>query len=84
MAKHPVPKKKTSRARTSRRYKNFQNRARIRLTNSAQLTKCPSCAAVVLQHRACTECGNYRGRDVNQSAVPKAVEAAKVTTIKAD
>jgi hypothetical protein len=26
MAKHPVPKKKTSKARTSRRYKAFKNR----------------------------------------------------------
>ncbi len=84
MAKHPVPKQKTSKARTSRRYKNFQNRARIRLTNSAHVTKCPSCQAAVLQHRACTECGNYRGMDMNQSALPKATTDAKVTTIKAD
>lgn len=28
MAKHPVPKKKTSKARGSRRYKSFQNRIR--------------------------------------------------------
>lgn len=84
MAKHPVPKKKTSKARTSRRYKNFQNRARIRLSNSAQVTKCESCSAVVHQHRACSECGNYRGKDMNESATPVAVETAKVKTIKAD
>jgi large subunit ribosomal protein L32 len=87
MPKHPVPKKKTSKARTSRRYKNFQNRARIRLTNDAQLTECSSCKAPVKQHQACSECGNYRGKDMSKGTTSAkaatTTDTAKVKTIKA-
>lgn len=64
MAKHPVPKQKISRARGSRRYKSFQNRARKRLENAVQLSKCSKCGAVIRQHHVCGECGFYRGKDV--------------------
>ncbi len=81
MAKHPVPKKKTSRARGNRRYKAFQNKARIRLTDAIQLAKCSNCGSQVRAHHACTDCGFYRGKDM-MGQVAKAEE--KVTTIKAD
>jgi len=81
MAKHPVPKKKTSKARTSRRYKTFQNKARVRLGNAIQMVDCPACGVVIRQHRACDSCGKYRGNDMTQQS---AKETAKVTTIKAD
>lgn len=81
MAKHPVPKKKTSRARGNRRYKAFQNKARIRLTDAIKILKCSNCGSPSRAHHACTECGFYRGKDV-LGKVAKAEE--KVTTIKAD
>ena len=81
MAKHPVPKKKTSKARSSRRYKSFQNKARIRLTEAAKLKKCGNCGAAALMHHACSECGFYKGENV-LGKTAKAEE--KVTTIKAD
>lgn len=81
MAKHPVPKKKTSKARTSRRYKAFQNKARVRLKEAIQLGTCSNCQAKIRLHHVCPDCGFYRGKDV-LGKVEKA--AAKVETIKAE
>lgn len=81
MAKHPVPKKKTSRARGNRRYKAFQNKARVRLSEAVQLAKCSHCGAQIRAHHACDECGYYRDKDL-MGKMAKAEE--KVTTIKAD
>lgn len=68
MAKHPVPKKKTSKARTTRRYKAFQNRARVRLSEAIQLTECSKCQAAVRLHHACPKCGTYRDTNVLRQA----------------
>ena len=27
-------------------------------------TKCPKCGATIKPHRACTECGSYKGKEV--------------------
>ncbi|MBT4384148.1 50S ribosomal protein L32 [Candidatus Peregrinibacteria bacterium] len=81
MAKHPVPKQKTSKGRTSRRFKAFQNRARIRLADAVNLKKCSNCGDSARAHHICESCGFYRGKDV-QGKVAKAEE--KITTIKAD
>ncbi len=39
MAKHPVPKQKQSKGRSSRRYKTFVNKARIKLMGMVQSGK---------------------------------------------
>jgi large subunit ribosomal protein L32 len=98
MAKHPVPKKKTSRARGNRRYKSFKNKAQKRLKQAIQLTKCDNCGSDVRTHHMCANCGFYRGKD-RMAEVPvfigkdgKAVksetkpveEKEEVTTIKAE
>ncbi|MCW9054603.1 MAG: 50S ribosomal protein L32 [Candidatus Pacebacteria bacterium] len=65
--------------------------ARMRLTRSKtgsrrsnhglvepRVSTCPNCQAPQLRHRACTECGQYRGRvvlDVARKAEKKAVKA---------
>lgn len=81
MPKHPVPKKKTSKARGSRRYKSFQNKARKRLTDSIQIIACAKCSAPKQSHHVCKECGDFAGKDV-LGKQQKAVE--ELTTIKAD
>lgn len=81
MAKHSVPKKKTSKARSNRRYHSFENATRIKLAESVQVSKCPNCGAVVQLHRACKACGFYGGKDVLGKSKK---EETKVTTIKAD
>lgn len=53
----PNPKRRHSKARRDKR------RAHDSLDRPATST-CPSCGAVKLPHRACTECGSYRGRQV--------------------
>ncbi|MBP3192483.1 50S ribosomal protein L32 [Natronogracilivirga saccharolytica] len=55
------PKRKTSKARRDKRrtHKNL---------GEATLTECPNCGAVHQRHRACAECGYYRGRQVIKAA----------------
>ena len=52
-----VPKKKSSRMRTHSR------RSAWKVTKPA-MSVCPHCSAQKLPHRACPNCGRYRGREV--------------------
>jgi len=79
MPKHPVPKKKTSRGRSTRRYKSFQGRAQKRLSNDLQLTECSNCSNLRKMHTVCADCGHYRDKvfkDVEK-------EREKITKISA-
>ena len=64
MAKSPVPKKQQANSQSSRRYKDFQNKARKRLVNSVSLATCPNCKEAKLAHTVCKNCGQYKGRKV--------------------
>jgi large subunit ribosomal protein L32 len=56
-----VPKKRTSRQkRDQRRASNFKAVA-------PNVGKCPKCGEPVLAHRACANCGEYRGRSVQKA-----------------
>ena len=57
MAKHPVPKKKTSKSKRDMR------RSHHALT-APNLTECPQCHAKKLSHYICPSCGYYDGRQV--------------------
>lgn len=52
-----VPKRKKSKMRV--RMRRAQKKAEI-----ASVTTCPECGAPVETHRACSQCGMYRGRKV--------------------
>lgn len=52
-----VPKRKVSRHRRG-------NRRRHQYLTLPELAKCPSCGEMTKAHRACTECGKYRDRQV--------------------
>lgn len=80
MAKHPVPKKKASQARSNRRYKNFANLARKKLSNDLKIKLCSHCASPMIDHQLCKECGYFKGVDVMGRA-KKAEE--KITKIQA-
>jgi len=56
-AKMPNPKRRHSKARTSKR------RAHDYLT-TASVSECPNCHERKLPHRACPKCGYYKGREV--------------------
>lgn len=80
MAKHAVPKKKASQARSNRRYKDFANEARKRLSNDLQIKVCSNCSSPAMTHHACNACGFYDGKDIMGKS-KKAEE--KITKIQA-
>ena len=57
MAKHPVPKKKTSKSKRDMRRSHHA----LVLPN---LVECPNCHGKKLQHHVCNECGYYDGKQV--------------------
>ena len=79
MAKHPVPKKKTSKARTKRRYATYKTKTLKNLSGKVNLVPCSNCGAARPVHTVCAECGQYRGRQV----LDKNKEVDKITKIKA-
>lgn len=79
MAKHPVPKKKTTKRVSKQRYGSFKTKVLKKLTNRVHLTDCPNCGAKALLHTACRECGQYRGRQV----IDKQKKIDKITKLKA-
>ncbi len=79
MPKHPVPKKKTAKADSKKRYGSFKTKVLRKLTNFVNLTNCPDCGAKKLTHVVCKECGKYRGRQV----IDKQKKIDKITKIKA-
>ncbi len=52
-----VPKRKVSRHRRG-------NRRRHQYLVAPELVRCPNCGQLTRAHRVCTECGQYRGRQV--------------------
>ena len=58
MSKHPTPKKKTSKARTRRRYGSFKTKVLNKLSNAVKLVTCPSCGSKCVSHTVCPDCGN--------------------------
>jgi large subunit ribosomal protein L32 len=53
----PLPKQKTSRTRRDRRRTHHS----IKPHNTVQ---CSNCGEMRLPHRACPNCGHYKGREV--------------------
>ncbi len=52
-----VPKKKMSRSRTRRRKAGWK-------VSAPTLVVCQQCNSKHIPHRACPECGTYKGREV--------------------
>lgn len=53
-----VPKRKLSRARRDKR------RSSVWKLDMPTLTKCPQCGEWTVPHKACGNCGFYKGREV--------------------
>jgi large subunit ribosomal protein L32 len=79
MPKHPVPKQKTPKSKSKKRYGSFKTKVLKKLSNAVQLIDCPDCGEKKLAHNVCKECGKYRGRQV----IDKQKEVDKITKIKA-
>ncbi|MDO9508801.1 MAG: 50S ribosomal protein L32 [Thermovirgaceae bacterium] len=54
-----VPKSRTSHKRTSQRKAQW-----LGSLTAPSTTVCPNCGEVAQTHRACPECGYYRGRQI--------------------
>ncbi|HAR34282.1 MAG TPA: 50S ribosomal protein L32 [Desulfobacter sp.] len=54
-----VPKQKSSKARGRKRRTHYK-------TGAPTITLCSECQEPKLPHRACPECGAYKGRNVNR------------------
>ena len=78
MAKHPVPKKKMSQARTAMRYASFATKKHKVIKSFVQVVMCKACGNPTLNQHACPHCGNYRGRSIVNTV--KVLE--KVTKVK--
>lgn len=52
-----VPKNKVSKARRDKR------RANWKLT-APNLVECPQCHELIMPHRVCPKCGQYKGKEV--------------------
>lgn len=76
MAKHPVPKRRQTSARSSRRHSVFFKSVLKKLNNAANIVVCAKCGGPRLSHTACPACGEYRGRTVITQKVTK-VEKVK-------
>lgn len=57
-----VPKKKTSRSKRDMRRANHDRVAAPTVIN------CPSCNELMVPHRVCPACGQYKGREVVKKA----------------
>ncbi len=79
MPKHPVPKKKTNKSDTKRRYGSFKTKVLKKLTNRLNLVSCADCGSKIPTHTACPDCGKYKGRQV----IDKQKKIDKITKIKA-
>ncbi len=55
-----VPKRRTSRA------KRDQRRAQHDKVTAPNLVPCPSCGDMMVPHRVCPSCGEYKGKKVTE------------------
>ena len=71
----PVPKRKRSHARKSKRNanKNFPLKA---------FTKCPNCQDVMMPHQVCKKCGHYKGVKIMVTKTERAVTRGKARQAK--
>ncbi len=69
MAKHPVPKKKVSQARTARRHAAFTRKKHVRLNGIVNVIPCGSCGQPKLNQFACPSCGTFRGKTLKKTVV---------------
>ncbi|OUX32943.1 MAG: 50S ribosomal protein L32 [bacterium TMED264] len=52
-----LPKRRQSKSRGRKRRTHYKS-------SLASTTKCPQCGSIKMRHRACLECGYYKGRPV--------------------
>ncbi|KKP38057.1 MAG: hypothetical protein UR28_C0023G0006 [Candidatus Peregrinibacteria bacterium GW2011_GWF2_33_10] len=64
MAKHPVPKYRKSKSKSSIRHSVWENNLANYWINKIKLAICPDCGGKTLSHNVCQKCGKYRGKQM--------------------
>ena len=59
-----LPKQRHTRHRRDRARKQYD-------TTFVNTSRCPQCEGPVLTHKACPQCGTYKGREVVKMKAPK-------------
>ncbi|PIQ79133.1 50S ribosomal protein L32 [Candidatus Peregrinibacteria bacterium CG11_big_fil_rev_8_21_14_0_20_41_10] len=75
-----VPKKKTSKTRTRRRYATYVKKQQTKLLNKVALATCSNCQEKHRIHHICNNCGHYNGQMIIDKT---SKDLDKITTIKA-
>ena len=76
--KHPVPKYKTSKGRSGKRYHSFTHHTQVKLQGIVNLVDCTRCKEKKLNHHVCLSCGYYGKKKIlNMSK-----DMEKVTKVK--
>jgi len=73
----PVPKRKRSHSRKSKRNANKQFAVKA-------FTACLNCKEVVLPHQACKECGHYKGMKILATKTERLFVRGKAKKAKAE
>jgi len=73
----PVPKRKVSHARKSKRSANKRFALKA-------FTTCPNCNEVIMPHQVCKECGHYKGVKILITKSERAAVRGKARKAKAD
>jgi len=55
-----VPKHKVSKSKRDKRRTHQK-------TEAPNVSKCPQCGEIKMPHRACPECGTYKGRTITET-----------------
>lgn len=77
--KHPVPKYKTSKGRSGKRYHSFTYHTQVKLQGIVNLNDCPNCKEKKLNHFACANCGYYNEKKI----IDMGKKIDKITKVKA-
>lgn len=72
----PVPKRKRSHSRKSKRNANKQFAVKA-------FTTCPNCKEVVMPHQVCKECGHYKGMKILVTKAERLLVRGKARKAKA-
>ena len=71
----PVPKRKVSRSRASKRYSSRRIKAQT-------FAECPNCKAFLLPHQACEKCGFYKGKKVLETKSDRTIKRTETKKAK--
>lgn len=77
-----VPKQKSTKTRTHRRFRTWVRKEGVRIENTLKLVKCTNCGEKIKAHNVCPSCGYYKGKQMVKSKSKVVTTTKKVTAAK--